>query len=110
MMSPRLKQLFDFLQVAPTDSFTLYSIAFEYLTMEDFEQAIEYFNKIINLDPEYIGTYYHLGKTLERVGKLEEAIEVYKTGIPLAFKMKERNSHRELNEALNLALGLDDDF
>jgi tetratricopeptide (TPR) repeat protein len=110
MLSPRLEQLFNFLEQAPDDTFTIYSIAFEYMIQNDLTKAYEYFQKLKAVDPQYTGLYYHLGKTLEKMNQLEEAINVYREGIPVALKNKDRNAHRELLNALNEALEESDDF
>lgn len=52
------------------------------------------------MDPDYLATYYQLGKLLEEVGKTEEAIEVYKRGRELAKKTKDVKAMGELSEAL----------
>lgn len=110
MLSPRLEQLFNFLEQAPNDSFTIYSIAYEYLSQNQLQEAISYFFKLKALDPDYTGLYYHLGKTLEKQEKLDDAIKIYQEGVAVALKNKDRNAHRELLNALNQAMGLDDDF
>ncbi|MEZ4772207.1 MAG: tetratricopeptide repeat protein [Bacteroidia bacterium] len=101
MIPLRLKQLLGFLETAPEDSFTLYSIAYEYLTLGEAETAIKYFEQLKSLHPEYIGTYYHLGKTLEKMGNKSAASEVYQSGIVIARKIKDRHALAELQTALN---------
>lgn len=101
MIPPRLKQLLGFLETAPQDAFTLYSVAYEYLNMEETETAIKYFDQLKSLHPEYIGTYYHLGKALEKIGNKNTAEEVYQAGITIAQKNKDRHALAELQTALN---------
>lgn len=107
MHTERLTQLFSFLEIDPKDSFTLYSIAYEYLQNDEWDLAIEYFERLKNLHPDYVGTYYHLGKTLERIGKQEKAIAIYREGMVQAQKKKAFQPLSELQGALNSALGLD---
>ena len=48
------------------------------------EKAIEYYQKAINLNPNYALPYYRLGSTYGfRKNKIDEAIEFYKKGISI---------------------------
>jgi tetratricopeptide (TPR) repeat protein len=53
-------------------------------------------------DPEYLATYYQLGKMQEENGLPEKAISTYQSGIELAKKQNDRKALGELNEALML--------
>ncbi len=107
MKLTRLQHLLNFLQKSPHDSFTLYSIAYEYLLISDFTKALAYFEQLKQTDPNYAGTYYHLGKTLEALNRKEEAIAVYKEGIALTQKSRDYHALSELQTALHRVLGLD---
>ena len=104
-MNPaRLQQLFDFLEKAPDDSFTLYSIAYEYLQLGELNQAVEYFRKLRSIDPGYIGLYYHLGKTLLLLDQPEEGKEIYRMGITLCQEKGDKHAEGELQRALQQQL------
>ena len=103
----RLDQLFEFLKLSPSDSFTLYSIGYEYMQMQDWENAYQYFEKLAKNDPGYIGTYYHLGKTLQQLNRFDDAIKAFQQGMQQARKKKDMHAYGELQRALNSALGLD---
>jgi tetratricopeptide (TPR) repeat protein len=96
----RLEQLLHFLEQEPNDPFLIYAIATEYKSMNELEKALMTFQSLMENHPEYVPTYYHLGKTLEALNRNEEAIEVYEKGIAVAMKMKDQHSARELREAL----------
>jgi len=96
----RLEQLLHFLEQEPNDPFLIYAIATEYKSMNELEKALTTFQSLMENHPEYVPTYYHLGKTLEALNRNEEAIEVYEKGIAVAMKMKDQHSARELREAL----------
>lgn len=104
MMSERLQQLFQFLEQVPDDSFTLYSIAYEYLNQGDVERALEYFTRLRNIDPGYVGLYYHLGKTYEQLDDFEEALDVYEAGLKVAQKQHDLHAFQELQRARQQAL------
>ncbi len=96
----RLEQLYEFLKQEPNDPFIKYAIATEYKSMNELEKALETFQSLLATDPNYVPTYYHLGKTLEALNRNEEAIEIYEKGIVVAMQMKDHHSARELREAL----------
>ncbi len=96
----RLEQLQDFLKEDPNDPFLKYAIATEYKSMNELEKALITFQSLMEAHPNYVPTYYHLGKTLEALNRNEEAIEIYEKGITIAMQMKDMHAARELREAL----------
>ena len=107
MTSPRLAQLFSFLEESPDDAFILFAIAKEYEKLEVFETAFEYYHKLVAVDPDYVGTYYHLGKLYEEVEDGEKALEIYQKGIETAKKIKDQHALSELMGAkMNLEMEL----
>jgi len=79
-----------------------YAAALEHQKIADLNQAIKILRSIIKNDPNYLASYYQLGKILEEKGKVEEAIEVYKSGKEVAKKQSEMKTLGELSEALML--------
>ncbi|MEL6135063.1 MAG: tetratricopeptide repeat protein [Bacteroidota bacterium] len=98
-MADRLIQLLKFLDEDPEDAFNLYSVAYEYLNRDDLAQAMKHFLKLKNLHPDYVGLYYHLGKTYERQEKYESAQQAYDEGLLVARKLKDRHAESELQRA-----------
>jgi tetratricopeptide (TPR) repeat protein len=109
MESARLKQLFTFLEKSPKEPFILFAIAKEYEKADASEQALEYYQKIELGTPEYVGTYYHLGKLQEKMGKDAVAFTTYKKGMAIAKQAGDNHSFSELAGA-KMELGDDDDF
>ena len=99
-MSQRLEQLKTFLAENPDDPFILFAIAKEYEKQEIPEKALEFYAKVIEADPNYVGVYYHLGKWHERAGAFDQAIEVYKKGQQVAKTQGDKHALGELNAAL----------
>ena len=96
----RLEMITEMLVKNPDDTFLNYAAALEHKKRNKLKKAITIFKKIVNQDPDYLATYYQLGKLLEEVGKTEEAVEVYKSGRILAQKTKDVKAMGELSEAL----------
>jgi Tfp pilus assembly protein PilF len=97
----RIEKLKEFLKVNPQDSFVQHAMALEYIKMGNDEDARVLFEQILNREPGYIGSYYHLAKLLERNNRTEEAIKVYEKGMEEAKKAGENHAYGELKGALD---------
>jgi tetratricopeptide (TPR) repeat protein len=102
MMQDRLKMIETMLETNPKDSFLHYAAALEHQKNGEITSAIKIIQKIIKNDPEYLASYYQLGKMLEERNKVEEAVEVYKAGKSVARKQNDMKTLGELSEALML--------
>ena len=105
----RLDQLHTFLNEDPTDTFVLYSIAQEYFKSGDLSKALEYFTRLRQTDPGYVGLYYHLGKLYEAMDQSAQARNTYLEGIGIADAAGDAHAASELRGALQLLNALDDD-
>jgi Tfp pilus assembly protein PilF len=88
----RLKQLLD---ASPEDSFIKHAMALEYIKAGNDYEAKRLFESLLHSDENYIGSYYHLAKLLERIGEKQAAIQWYEKGMLMA---KEKGDHHALNE------------
>ncbi len=93
---PKLKEL---LVQNPADSFLQHALALEYIKLGNDEAARGLFEKLLNENPGYIGSYYHLAKLLERKDKTEEAIKIYEKGMEEAKKAGDNHAYGELRAA-----------
>ena len=91
----RLQRLREMLAQQPTDSFLNHALALEEIKLGNDSSARSLFESILQRDPDYIGSYYHLGKLLERQGDESAAIDIYERGMEAA---KKRGDHHALNE------------
>jgi len=95
----RIDKLKEYLEANPTDSFLQHALALEYIKLGDDEGARLLFEEILNREPGYIGSYYHLGKLLERNERTEDAIKVYEKGMEEAKKAGDNHAFGELRGA-----------
>lgn len=95
----RISKLKEFLAASPADSFLQHALALEYIKLGDDEQARGLFEEILNREPGYIGSYYHLAKLLERQEKTSEAVTVYEKGMDMALKAGDKHAFGELKGA-----------
>lgn len=110
MQNQRIEKLLEFLRENPNDSFVRYALATEYVSAGDDETALKYYEDLLKSDPDYVATYYHLGKLMQRRKNEERANILYKAGIAQAKLKNDQHSLAELQTALtNLELGLDDE-
>jgi Tfp pilus assembly protein PilF len=96
----RIEKLLEFMRTSGKDSFLQHALALEYIKVDKDEEARKLFNEILLREPTYIGSYYHLGKLLERVAEFDKAMRVYKRGMEEAKKAGDNHSYNELLGAL----------
>lgn len=102
----RLDALLQFHEEDPTDAFTQFAIAQEYLKREAPEQALTFFERLAETNPDYTGTYYHLGKLYQRLGRNDDALTTYRRGIEVARAQRNQKDLSELQDALMQAQGI----
>ncbi len=95
----RIEKILEFLAQQPQDNFLRHALALEYLKMGEDQQAKDLFLEIVTQSPDYIGSYYHLAKTLEKLALRTEAIEWYEKGMAAAKLAKDDHAYRELQGA-----------
>ncbi len=96
----RINQLKEFLKASPDDAFLQHALALEYIKFGDEQAAKLLFENILKNEPNYVGSYYHLGKLLERINDNTAAIAVYENGMKAAKLAKDNHSYNELQAAL----------
>ena len=95
----RVEKLKEFLEQNPADSFVQHALALEYIKAGDDAAAQKLFEDILQREPSYVGSYYHLAKLFERIGKSEAAIQCYEKGMEQAKKAGENHAYNELRSA-----------
>ena len=95
----RIDKLKQYLDASPNDSFLQHALALEYIKMGQDYQAQKLFENILERDPKYVGTYYHLAKLLERNGNNEQATKWYEKGMAAAKEAGDQHSYNELQAA-----------
>lgn len=96
----RIEKLKEYLQATPEDSFLQHALALEYVKMGDDATARSLFQVILEREPGYTGSYYHLGKLLERAGDTNNAILIYKRGMEETKKAGDNHALGELRGAM----------
>ncbi|MFY7964282.1 MAG: tetratricopeptide repeat protein [Chitinophagaceae bacterium] len=95
----RINKIEEFLKANPKDNFLRHALALEYIKLGDDLKAKVLFFEILTDSPNYVGSYYHLGKLLERLEETDKAIEWYEKGMTEAKLAKDNHSYNELQAA-----------
>ncbi len=96
----RIRKLASYIKKNPSDSFSKFALALELLKNNQVEKALKLFESIYRNDPEYVGTYYHLGKLYLVLDRIEDAETCFREGLEIARRQDEHQTLKELKEAL----------
>lgn len=83
----------------PDDNFLQHALALEQIKIGNDSEALSLFRALLDRDPSYIGSYYHLAKLLEKLGDEKEAISVYEKGMAESKKAGDNHAFGELRSA-----------
>jgi len=102
MADNRLEILKNLVAQNPSDSFSRYGLAMAHASAGDYAQAVEEYRKLLEINPQYVAAYYHSGQALEKLGKREEAREIYRRGIDASTQTGDTHARSELEAVLEL--------
>jgi tetratricopeptide (TPR) repeat protein len=102
MASNRVEILKSMLEQNPEDSFARYGLAMEHVRAGELEAAVEEFGRLLNYNPGYAAGYFHGGQTLEKLGQVGEARELYRKGIEVTTASGDEHTRSELMGALSM--------
>jgi Tfp pilus assembly protein PilF len=100
MSNQTIQLLKRFLEKDPKDSFTRFALAMEYNKAGETSEAKQTYLDLIASDPEYVGTYYHLGMIYSLSGDKDLARNVFEEGIQVATRANDTHAASELRQAL----------
>jgi Flp pilus assembly protein TadD len=99
MSTTRISQLQKFIEQSPTDPFLHHALALELIKEGDEQGAERHFRTNLDAMPDYVATYYHLGKLMERDGRTEDAMNIYERGMVVAKAGGDMHTYSELQSA-----------
>ena len=94
-----MKKLQEFLQTNPDDPFIKHAMALEYIKLGVDSIARPLLEEVLEKDPASMGSYYQLGKLLERTGETALALQWYEKGMAAARTAGEKRAYNELQAA-----------
>jgi len=71
----------------------------EHVRSGDLDDAVREFETVLEKDPNYSAAYYHAGQALEKLGRLDQARQVYQRGIAAT---RDPHALSELQAALDI--------
>src|SRR4051794_7697083 len=95
----RIERIQEMLQASPNDNFLRHALALEFIKEGNDVEAEKLFKAILTQSPDYVGSYYHLAKLLERNGNTQEAITWYEQGMKTAKQLNDTHAYNELQSA-----------
>ena len=95
----RIEKLLEYLQQTPQDNFLRHALALEYIKDGHDDKAEVLFEAVLHDSPDYVGSYYHLAKLLERKGETTKAIGWYEKGMQAAKTANDTHAYNELQAA-----------
>ncbi|MEO6760171.1 MAG: tetratricopeptide repeat protein [Saprospiraceae bacterium] len=101
-MSARANALRALLDQDPKNSFARYGLALDHAKNGELALAVAEFRNVIGNDPNYCAAYFHGGQTLEKLGNLAEAADLYRQGIEATNRTGDAHTRSELEVALGM--------
>jgi tetratricopeptide (TPR) repeat protein len=98
----RLEALQAMLAQDPKNMLALYGLAMEYKNRGDLPSAAKSFDDVILVNPTYAAAYFHGGQTLEQMGRIEQARDLYEKGIAVTSRTGDSHTKAELQGALDM--------
>jgi len=91
------------LQREPDDVFITYGLAMELVKEGRMDEAMQRFDRVLQLDPAYTTAYFQKGSALLSHGRLDEAVAVLQSGIAAARKAGDHHAADEMGALLESA-------
>ncbi|HPF41274.1 MAG TPA: hypothetical protein P5081_19075 [Phycisphaerae bacterium] len=88
------------LEKEPNDGFLNFGLAMELAKQERWDESFAQFDRLIAVDPDYVGAYFHKGKTLASVGRTDDARVELRRGIEKAGEVGDFHARGEMEEYL----------
>jgi Tfp pilus assembly protein PilF len=96
----RLEQFKEFVEMDPTDTFSRYALAMEYLGEGQFPEAVHHFQEVIKLDSTYSAAYFQAAIASQKASLPEQARSFLNEGIQVAEKKGDWHTRDEMKVAL----------
>jgi len=100
-MTDRIAQLQSILQTEPHDTFCLYGMAMELAKSGRHDEAIDYYDRTLAVDPQYCYAYFHKAKCQESAGRLDDARQTLRTGLAKARSAGDTKASSEIEGYLD---------
>jgi tetratricopeptide (TPR) repeat protein len=101
MNQERLAKLLQMFEENKVDTFLTYAIALEYLGDSNTENALIWFNKTLEINPEHIATLYQIAMVYSNLGQTEKACNFLEKGLEILKNSKDTKTKNEFRSLLD---------
>lgn len=98
MCMPTREQIEKLLASDPDDPFLLYAMAQDLANAGEHEEAVAYYTRTIGADQGYCYAYYHMARSLEALGRVDEATKILDDGLETARKVGDAKAASEIDQ------------
>jgi len=98
----RVALLKEILAENPNDAFARYGLAMEYANTGDPTTALVEYEKIVELNPEYVPAYQMAGQLVMNLGRDRDARSWFERGIAAARRAGNQHAESEMQGMLDL--------
>jgi tetratricopeptide (TPR) repeat protein len=99
----KLATLRSMVEQDPRNSFARYGLAMEHVSRAEYDLAMQEFEALLASNPDYVPAYYHAGRALEKLDRVDDARTMYESGITAARRKGDQHTLSELQAALDMA-------
>jgi tetratricopeptide (TPR) repeat protein len=96
-----VEQIQALLKSDPDDVFLNFSLAMEWSSAGQFDAALKQFDRVLELDGDYVTAYFRKGDVLARMERTEDARTVLQAGIEAAGRVGDQHLQMKITERLN---------
>ena len=96
----RIDSLKEILTQDPQNTLARYGLAMEHANAGQFDTALEEFQKLISVNPDYPAAYFMAAQTLVKAGRGEEAKKMLGNGIAAAQRKRDSHAASEMQAML----------
>jgi len=97
----KIAGLREILALDAKNSFARYGVAMELAARGDTAAALDEFDTLLKIDPDYTAGYFMAAQTLSSAGRKEGAVERLKAGIGCAARSGNRHALSEMQAMLD---------
>lgn len=99
LASSRIEALKQLLAQDPASTFARYGLAMEFMKSGELEAAVAEFEAVAVTDPGYSAAYFHGGQAMEKLGRIDDARDLYRRGLA---HTRDAHASAELQAALDI--------
>ena len=97
----RIALLRKMLEAEPKDAFCLYSMGQEHAKQGALLEAVQWYDRTLEADPDYCYAYFHKARALEQLGKVDDAAATLRSGLEHARSCGDSHAASEIASYLD---------